>query len=114
MKLVRINLKTKAISDHPLKDQDPYYYYAGRALSSKIIAEEVTASCDPLSENNKLIFSSGFLGGTTAPNSGRISVGCKSPLTHGVKEANVGGRAPAYLSRLNIRALIFEEKSPEW
>ena len=40
--------------------------------------------------------------------SGRISVGCKSPLTGGIKEANSGGQGAQVLARLGYAAIILE------
>ena len=62
---------------------------------------------------NKLIFAVGPLAGTIAPQLGRISVGGKSPLTLGIKEANAGGPAAQKLDRLDIRAIIVEGIAPE-
>jgi aldehyde:ferredoxin oxidoreductase len=42
--------------------------------------------------------------------SGRISVGCKSPLTGGIKEANSGGQGAQVLARLGYAAIILEGK----
>ena len=53
----------------------------GRALTSRIVADEVHPRCHALSAENKLVFAPGLLAGTTAPSSGRMSVGGKSPLT---------------------------------
>lgn len=112
--IYRINLQLKKISAEQVGDNHPFEFYAGRSLSSKIVAEEVLPMSDALSNKNKLIISSGFLGGTSVPNSGRLSIGSKSPLTGGVKESNVGGRAPAMLAALDIRAIILEEISKNW
>ncbi len=46
--------------------------------------------------------------GICCPACDRISIGAKSPLTHGIKEANAGGRTGLQLSRLGIKALIIE------
>jgi aldehyde:ferredoxin oxidoreductase len=46
------------------------------------------------------------LSGTSAPSSGRLSIGGKSPLTGGIKEANVGGTAGHKLARLNLQAIM--------
>jgi aldehyde:ferredoxin oxidoreductase len=46
------------------------------------------------------------LAGTSAPTSGRLSVGAKSPLTGGIKEANAGGNPGQHLARLGIRAIV--------
>ncbi len=40
----------------------------------------------------------------------RISIGGKSPLTGGVKEANAGGTTGLYMAFLGIKALIIEDK----
>ncbi len=40
--------------------------------------------------------------------SGRLSVGCKSPLTGGIKEANSGGQAAQVMGRLGYAAIILE------
>jgi aldehyde:ferredoxin oxidoreductase len=42
--------------------------------------------------------------------SGRVSVGCKSPLTGGIKEANAGGQPSQMLGRLGYAAIVLEGK----
>lgn len=80
----------------------------GRALSAKILLKEVDPTCDPLGPKNKLVLAPGCLAGSVAPTSGRISVGAKSPLTKGIKEANSGGQAGQKLMRLGVRAIVVE------
>lgn len=80
----------------------------GRAMTSLIVTAEVDPLCHPLGPGNKLVFAPGMLTGSSASTSGRISVGCKSPLTGGIKEANAGGQAGQHLARLGIRAMIVE------
>ena len=82
----------------------------GRAMTSLIVAKEVDPTCHPLGAANKLVFAPGMLTGSAASTSGRISVGCKSPLTGGIKEANAGGQAGQALARLGYRAVIVEGK----
>ena len=65
-------------------------------------------TADPLGPANKLVFAPGTLGGTTAPNGGRLSVGAKSPLTGGIKESNSGGQAAHALARVGFAAVIVE------
>jgi aldehyde:ferredoxin oxidoreductase len=90
--------------------------YGGRALTSALVAREVDPTCDALGPANKIVFATGLLAGTTAPNSGRISVGCKSPLTGGIKEANSGGQAAQRLGRLGVAAIVVEgdPKGKKW
>ncbi|UCH76019.1 MAG: aldehyde ferredoxin oxidoreductase, partial [Rhodospirillales bacterium] len=64
---------------------------AGRHHIVKTLLDRGAATVDPLSPDNPLIFSAGPFAGTNFSNANRLSVGCKSPLTGGVKEANSGG-----------------------
>jgi len=111
MKLIRVNMneKTIHIEDVP---QD-YAGLGGRGLTSIMINAEVPPKCDPLGPENKLIFAPGFLSGTSLPNTSRISIGAKSPLTGTIKESNVGGTVAAALGRLGITAIIIEGQAPE-
>ena len=95
------------VKTEPLGD---YAGLGGRAMTSGIVAKEVPALCHPLGEDNKLVIAPGMLSGSVAAMSGRISVGCKSPLTGGIKEANSGGQASQMLGRLGYAAIVLEGK----
>ncbi len=106
MKILRVDMKnTNVVFQDLPKD---WQFIGGSGLIGKIMNEEVPKDCDPLGPQNKLIFAAGPLAGTLAPQLGRISVGAKSPLTLGIKEANSGGPAAQYLDRLGIRAIVVE------
>jgi aldehyde:ferredoxin oxidoreductase len=77
-------------------------------MTSAVVSKEVPPECHPLSAANKLVIAPGLLSGTAAAMSGRISVGCKSPLTGGIKEANAGGQPGQVLARLGYAAIILE------
>ncbi|MFZ5597535.1 MAG: aldehyde ferredoxin oxidoreductase family protein [Bacillota bacterium] len=110
MKIYRVNMTglTVKVEEAP----EEWRLLAGRALTSAIVSGEVDPVCHPLGEKNKLVFAPGLLTGTNAPNSGRLSVGAKSPLTGGIKESNAGGSASQKLARLGIKALIIEGLAP--
>ena len=105
-KLLRVNMSTEqcVFVDIPAG----YAGMGGRGLTSAIIGNEVDPNCHPLGLHNKLVFAPGLLGGTLCPNSGRISVGCKSPLTGGIKEANSGGQPGGHLAKLGIMGIVIE------
>jgi aldehyde:ferredoxin oxidoreductase len=107
-RILRVDMSTQVTKEEPYPEE--WAALGGRALSAKILLQEVDPKCDPLGPGNKLIFAPGCLTGTAAPTSGRISVGAKSPLTHGIKEANSGGQAGQKLARLGYRAVIIEGK----
>jgi len=113
MKIARINVDTEKLKYEDISGESKYFLLGGRGLSSQIIHDEVPPLCDPLGEENKLILTTGLLTGSPFPCSARTSVGAKSPLTKGIKEANVGGRPSIMLASYGIRALVLEGKSPE-
>ncbi len=116
MWFVRIDMtnRSAAVSEAPAK----YKYLAGRAMTSTLVADEVPPLCHPLGPSNKLVFAGGITTGTPAPTSARISVGAKSPLTGGIKEANAGSSWAADLAVMQIQALVVEgqpaEKGKYW
>jgi aldehyde:ferredoxin oxidoreductase len=77
-------------------------------MTSAVVSKEVPATCHPLGEENKLVIAPGLLSGSAAAMSGRISIGCKSPLTGGIKEANSGGQPAQVLARLGYAAIVLE------
>jgi aldehyde:ferredoxin oxidoreductase len=110
MKILRINMGAAGgpkVSEGPMGQ---YEGLGGRALTSAIVAKEVPPLCHPLGEDNKLVIAPGLLSGTAAAISGRVSVGCKSPLTGGIKEANSGGQPSQVLAMLGYGAIVLEGK----
>lgn len=106
MNILRIDMSTLSTRSENLPDK--WKIIGGRALSAKILNAEVSPKVDPLGPEAKLVIAIGPLAGTMAPSFGRISVGAKSPLTMGIKEANVGGTPGQKLDKLGIRAIVVE------
>lgn len=109
-KILRIHMgpdKAPEARTEPIGD---YAGLGGRGMTSAIISKEVPPLCHPLGEENKLVIAPGLLSGSAAAMSGRISVGCKSPLTGGIKEANSGGQPAQVLARLGYAAVVLEGK----
>jgi len=109
MKILRINARTRK---HHFEELGKYAGLGGRALTSRLVLNEVPADCHPLAAANKLIAAAGILTGSVAANSGRISVGAKSPLTGTIKESNSGGAFAQKLAKLGILAVILEDAPP--
>ena len=104
MKILRVDIKNEKVTFENLREE--WKSIGGSALIAKIMNKEVPPATDPLGPENLFIVAVGPLAGTGAPQLGRISVGAKSPLTLGIKEANSGGPAAQILDRLGIRAII--------
>lgn len=107
-----INLNDRSINSRELHGED--IIKAGRYLIAKQLLELDAAQVDPLSPANPLIFSAGPFAGTSFSNANRTSVGCKSPLTGGVKEANGGGSFSYGLGQLEIAGFTLHGASDEW
>lgn len=111
MKFLRVNMSEKSVQFQDVPKE--YAGLGGRGLTSVIINAEVPPRCDPLGPQNKLIFAPGLLSGTSLANTGRISVGAKSPLTGTIKESNAGGTVAAALGHLGITAIVVEGEAPK-
>ena len=109
-KILRINMGADGGPKAKTEAIGPYAGLGGRALTTAIVSKEVPPSCHPLSAENKLVIAPGLLSGSAAAMSGRISVGCKSPLTGGIKESNSGGQPSQMLARLGYAAIVLEGK----
>lgn len=109
-KILRIDMGAEGGPKASAVPVGPYAGLGGRALTSAIISKEVPPLCHALGAENKLVLAPGLLSGTIAAMSGRLSVGCKSPLTGGIKEANAGGQAAQTLARLGYAAIVLEGK----
>jgi len=110
-KFIRIDMATKKVSIGAVPEK--YVGLAGRALTSTFTKDEVKPTCHALGKNNKLIFAPGYLSGTTAANSGRLSCGGKSPLTGTIKECNSGGTFAQKMAKMGIKAIVLDGKAEE-
>ena len=108
MKMLRVDMKEVQVRWEPVPQE--YERLGGRALIAKLLLAEIPPACDALGPHNKLIFTPGLLGGASVATAGRLSVGAKSPLTKGVKEANAGGTSGDTLGKLGIKAIVVEHQ----
>jgi aldehyde:ferredoxin oxidoreductase len=107
-----IRLNDRAVTRRELRGEA--VVKAGRYLIARTLLDLGAAGVDPLSPANPLIFSAGPFAGTSFSNANRTSVGCKSPLTGGIKEANGGGTFAYALGQLKIAGFTLLDASPEW
>lgn len=111
-KYLDIDLANRAVRETPQSGLD--LVNAGRYFIAKTLVECGAATVDPLSGDNPLIFTAGPFAGTNFSNANRISVGCKSPLTGGIKESNAGGTFGVALGQLHISGVTLHGVSPDW
>src|SRR5262245_8900022 len=107
-----IELASRQITKRELHGEE--IVRAGRYWIARTLLERGAADVDPLSPDNPLIFSAGPFAGTSFSNANRTSVGCKSPLTGGVKEANGGGTFGYAMGQLKVAGFTLLGASPDW
>jgi aldehyde:ferredoxin oxidoreductase len=86
-------------------------FIGGRGFAAKILWDSLEPGIDPLSPENKLIFAAGPLTGFGLPNSGKLVVAAKSPLTGGYGDGNIGTWAAVQMRKAGYDAVIIEGKS---
>jgi aldehyde:ferredoxin oxidoreductase len=109
-KLLRVNLSNGKILKEEISDPMKRDFMGGRGFAVKLLWDEVK-HVDPLSEKNKIIFSTGPLTGQPLPSSGKMVVASKSPLTGGYGDGNIGTMASVHLRKAGYDVMVVEGKS---
>jgi aldehyde:ferredoxin oxidoreductase len=110
-KILRVNLTAGTVTSEPLNMKLAREYLGSRGLATKYFVDEVDATVDPLSPENKIIWATGPLTGTMASTGGRYTVVTKGPLTGAIACSNSGGYWGAELKMAGWDMIIFEGKS---
>ena len=109
---LHINLNTGTVEEELFEGER--IARAGRYLIAKTLLEGGVAKIDPMSPDNPLMFSAGPFAGSNWSNANRTSVGCRSPLTGGIKESNGGGTFSLALGHQSICGLTLHGAAYEW
>jgi aldehyde:ferredoxin oxidoreductase len=111
-KYLHIHLNDRSVDEQELHGEA--IVRSGRYHIAKTLLASGAATVEPLSPDNPLIFSAGPFAGTNFSNANRTSVGCKSPLTGGIKESNAGGTFSLALGQLHLAGLTLYDASADW
>jgi aldehyde:ferredoxin oxidoreductase len=110
-KILRVNLTDRTSKVEDLDLNKAKKFVGGRGLGTKILFDEVDATVDPLSPENKVIIANGPLTGAAVPTGCRYMVITKSPLNNCIASSNSGGIWGAKLKYAGFDALILEGKA---
>ena len=113
-KLLRVDLTSGKIATEP---SIPYgeKYIGGRGLAARIAWDEIPAGVGPFDPENRIIFTTGPLTGTSAPNSGRSTVCSLSPQAYPYEWftfSSFGGYWGAMLKYAGYDAIVVQGQSP--
>lgn len=106
--LLRINLTTRVTHIEPIPENVTRDYIDGRGVGIHYLYDELAPGTDPLGPDNKLIFSTGVLGATSAQGFSRWIVTTRSPLTNAVGRAVGGTNFGAAIKFAGFDLLIVE------
>ena len=102
--------KSKAVAEQ-YDESLALNFLGGRGFAVKILWDTLKQGTDPLSPENKLIFAAGPLTAIGLPNSGKLVVASKSPLTGGYGDGNSGTWAAVNMRKAGYDALVIEGKA---
>lgn len=106
--LLRVDLTSRSARTEPVPDDLHERWLGAKGLGAYYLAKELAPGIDPLSDENKLIFSTGPYQGTGISSAGRMGVITKSPLTGIFLDSYIGGDIGHAVKRAGYDLIIFE------
>lgn len=110
--VLRVDLTRGTVERLPLDESFALQYIGGRGFTARLQYDLIPVDADPLAPENVVIIAPGPLTGTTAPSSGRFTLGARSPLTGILGDANSGGFWGAMLKRAGYDLITIHGRSP--
>jgi aldehyde:ferredoxin oxidoreductase len=113
-KILRVDLTSREISPEVLDEALLRKYVGGASLGIKFIYDEVPPDLEWCDSENRLVLSSGPLGGTRIGGSGAIAVVTKGAMTNGICSTQANGFFGAYLRSCHFDGIIVQGTAPNW
>ena len=110
-RILEVNLAEESFRFRPLDEAVARLYIGGKGYGTRLLYDETEAGIDPLGPENLLIFATGPLNGSVAPQSNRFAVVCKSPLTGGIGNATCGGSFALGMKKAGIDLLVVKARA---
>lgn len=112
--LLRVDLSSSTVTEETLPEHLTRELIGAKGVGTYLLAQEVGPEVEPLSPENKLIFSIGPLAGTSMFGGNRYAVYFISPLTGGYCECYSGGNVAPQFARTGYKVVIVQgvAKSP--
>nr|MDO8133596.1 aldehyde ferredoxin oxidoreductase family protein [Candidatus Njordarchaeum guaymaensis] len=111
--ILHVDLSKQKITKTPLEESVAKAYVGGRGIAARIIYDEVDPKVGAFDPDNRLVFMTGPLTGTTVPSSGRYEVCAKSPASDAWGDANSGGYFGPELKWAGFDGIVFQGKAPK-
>ena len=106
-----IDLSSGQITELEINPDDRARYLGGKGLGTRLLYDHSEPGLDPYDEAMPIIFSTGPVTGTAAPQSNRFVVTTKSPLTGGIGTSTCGGRFATKLKKAGVDVVMVRGKA---
>ncbi len=110
-KILRVDLTKGTTKLENYSEDIAKRFIGGRGLAVKLLWDELPQGADPLGPENMLIYAAGPYTAYSIPNSGKMVVAAKSPLTGGYGDGNLGTRAAVNMRKCGLDAVVVTGKS---
>ncbi len=110
-RVLEVDLANRTHAFRPLDEEIARMYIGGKGYGTRLLYDMTEAGVDPTGPGNPLIFATGPLNGSVAPQSNRFAVVTKSPLTGGIGNAACGGNFAYGMKRAGIDVLVLTGQS---
>ena len=110
-RVLEVDLTARRFSFEPLDEETARLYIGGKGYGTRLLYDRTEAGIDPLGPKNPLIFATGPLNGSVAPQSNRFAVVCKSPLTGGIGNATCGGTFAFGMKKAGVDVIVVTGRS---
>jgi aldehyde:ferredoxin oxidoreductase len=110
-RVLEVDLSKRSFAFKPLDEDIARMYVGGKGYATRLLYDMTEPGLDPLGPANVLIFATGPLNGSVAPQTNRFSVVTKSPLTGGIGNSTCGGSFALGLKKAGIDVLVVLGKS---
>jgi aldehyde:ferredoxin oxidoreductase len=110
-RILEVDLANRSYAFKPLDEDIARLYIGGKGYGTRLLYDMTEPGIDPLGPENPLIFATGPLNGSVAPQSNRFAVVCKSPLTGGIGNATCGGTFAHGMKRAGVDLIIVKNRS---
>lgn len=106
--ILRVNLTNKTWKTETFTEEFARKWVGGRGFAAKMLFDELKPGIDALGPENKLVVALGPIAGIPAPNTGKVVVAAKSPLTGFYGDGNLGSNVASQLRKAGYDVLIVE------
>mgnify|MGYP005631094627 CR=1 FL=1 len=111
IRILRVDLTNNKISVEEKGEEYIYKFLGGRGINRWTLLNEIGRGVGAFDPENKIVFGTGLLVGTSAPGACRLQIDTISPFNNGVASGNAGGFFAPQLRFAGYDNIVIEGKA---